>query len=335
MIPMQFIADALPRGEPPDVPLDGRIAEAIGDNGVLRALAQWCEAIRREVAHRVQESESRAAIFRRHHGPAGIGLIDVPLDWREDFPSSNGIAVGVALYLPAGFEDGGSPELRSFRLEIGGTLGQSVPVVLLPAHFTQNCHPAGGRASAVVHDGAERYLLTARHVVEKKPIGASVSLTCANCPGPGGRCTGTVAMKGHLYLDVALVKVLHCPCAASSPVSTSAGAQGITVRHHFASTGSAVQATVMQGIGTPASFVNAAAPLTFLTDVSGRPGDSGSAVTTDAFGRRAPTRDLVGSYSGKVDVLLPGGVVRTHGFAHDAEESMKLFGTTLGEGLYQ
>lgn len=76
---------------------------------------------------------------------AGIGLIDVPAGWREDVPRSNDMAVGVALSMPAGFDDGGSRQLRPFRTGIGGTRGQSVPAGLLPAHVTQTCHPAGGQ----------------------------------------------------------------------------------------------------------------------------------------------------------------------------------------------
>jgi hypothetical protein len=115
---------------------------------------------------------------------AGVGLIDVPAGWHEDAPRRNGMAVGVALTMPVGFGDGGSPELRPVRLGIGGMPGQSAPVVLRPAHVARNCHPAGGRAPAVVQDGAQRYLPAARYVMERKRIGASIPLTCANGPGP-------------------------------------------------------------------------------------------------------------------------------------------------------
>ena len=352
MIPRGTLEAILPNGDPPELPLDPREVEAIGEDNLLLRIAKWREAIRRAfinfIVETPRDSPERMRSLITPATTVGIGVIDVPENesyWTSptfnrsgQVATRDGYTLGVAIY-SASVSRNSVEELPVDWLPLPDSPGVAVPIVLHRAEWTRHHHPSGGRAAAVVSDGPNRYLLTARHVVAKKHIGARVDLFCGNnfscC-----HCSGIVAMKGPLYLDVALIRIQSMPCQinTSKPVVPRAASLGATVRHHFGSSAAALPATITQAVGLPGTFINPAAPLTFLTDKVGVKGDSGSAITSD--GPRWPsgsgTCDLIGTYSGQVRIRMPGPTGRTRelGFGHDAFEAMQLFGTMLQEGVY-
>lgn len=327
MISRETLAALVPEGRP-ELTLDAlhpREAEAVAEDGMLQAIALWCEALRRAMLPYLSGAEGGLiGSYLDTHPIVGFGIVDLPQvrPERLSFPSRDGLALGVALH---------GPHRAVWERTMIEVEGRAFPVIPTATEFALQADPPNGRSAAVVSDGVDDFLLTARHVVERQSIGARTNLSCSNCPGG---CWGTVAYKGHLYLDVALVRIGHarCPGAVSGAPPPLAAARGATVRHHFASTTGAVRATVMQGIGPRGSFVNAAAPLTFLTDAVGQGGDSGSAVSDDA----APGHErLIGLYNGYTDSRVSSGAIVTHGFGHDAAEALDLFACTLKQGLYR
>ena len=334
MISRETLESIIPIEGLPNIEIPQRELQAIADDPLLQTIAIWCEAIREAFSDLFMPNvtthgsdRNTLLSYLRRHPVVGIGIIDLPLDgYNFTFPNKNGFALGVALYGPTPAPFGGSSILHE-------RTGVRFPVFRYGAEFHRHAHPRLGRSAALVTDGVADYLLTARHVVEHNRIGSKIDITC---PGCRGGCTAEVAKKGHLYLDIALLRIINLGCIISNrPISARrvvAAAKGASIRHHFGSAQSSVRATVMQGIGPPTAFVNAASPHTFLSDAMGLPGDSGSAVSDD----KPPEEcHLVGLYNGLNDVEITPGTVVRRAFGHDADEAMRFFNCRLVEGLFQ
>lgn len=335
MISRDTLESIIPHAELNNIDIPQRGGKAVANDPLLQKIAIWCEAIQEafstmvlKQARTIDYELDSMGSYLRSHPVVGIGIIDLPrVDNDYTFPNHNGFALGVALY-------GATPEPFEDIYIIHEHTGVHFPVFRYGAEFHRHAHPPLGHSAALVSDGSgDDYLLTARHVVERRQIGSKVDLTCPDCPGG---CTAEVAKKGHLYLDIALLRVIYAECIEDRLSTTAppvlAAAKGATVRHHFGSAQGSVRATVMQGIGPPAAFVNAASPHTFLSDTMGQPGDSGSAVSDD---QPRESCGLVGLYNGLNDVEIAPGTVVRRAFGHDADEAMRYFKCTLKEGFFQ
>jgi hypothetical protein len=320
MIDRSLLEPLLPE-DFPDVP--GGIAASWGiswppeDPFVARAEA-WAIAI-----------QAMLREYFNKHGPVptdamyliGIGFIYVP-DGMETELARAGLGFGVVVY---SFGSPTEPVARS-AIEVQGS---RFPVIECPADLVQQGNLTGGRCSAVLGDAnGDRFLLTARHCVETVPLGGLVEVTCPAC---GATEKATVHKRGHLYLDIALLKrpANRCGCTFSPVDGVQYGFRGLQVRLHDGRPNHWRAATIKEGIGLPSAIINGARPQTFTIDLHSSHGKSGTAISN-----LNANAALVGSYSGALDVGTSPQTAVRQGFAHCADEAVRLFGSQLLEGYF-
>ena len=290
---------------------------------VLRA-ERWAYAIQSNLGEylaSILPEEYHAGYIRDHKRLIGIGFIDAP-EATETDRVENGLSFGVMLYNPFSEE---VIQHESITID-----SERFPVVECPAQFHLNAHLTNGRCSAIMTDGSDEFFLVARHCVDTVPIGNTVNV---NCPACGVAETTTLAKKGHVYIDVAVLRrsAPRCNCKFPKCKSTAFGVKGLQVRLHDSALGQHRLATIKEGIATPTSMINGARPQTFTFNIHANRNDSGAAVSSVASGNPAV---LVGSYSGFVDVNTSAGTIVRRGFAQCADEAKRLFSLTPTNGIF-
>lgn len=293
--------------------------ETIEDEFHLRA-EMWCRAIQNalpEYFMRLLDSPGSLAEARLGIPVIGIGFFPVPEEFSDE-RQANELSFGVVLYSI-------SIDRAHARLDNLSINGESFPVVGLPVDFEEHGRLTGGRCSAVLRNGNTEFFLTANHCVSGVPRGNPVNVHCAIC----GHCeTTTLEKRGHIYLDLALLRrsVSKCSCSYTSTSSVSMAARSMTVALYNSAPGNSQSATVLQGIGPWSAIINGTRPQVFTIDIWGSKGDSGCAIGA----RNA----LVGSYTRKLEIGTGPSTAVMQGFAHCADEALRLFNCNLQEGIF-
>lgn len=285
-----------------------------------RRTERWCKAIQDALPNYFRtpkENPQRTGAIPENVALIGIGFFPVP-EYFSHRRRRAGLSFGVVMY---------DSNRRTEPFEMKGLVArrQNFPVVSLPVDFEFDGSLGNGRCSAVLSDNMGEFLLTADHCVSSVPRGNHVVVNCLVC---GQAETATLEKRGHIYLDLALLRrsPINCGCSYTPTRSVALGARSMTVKLHNRSLGSFQNATIMQGIGSPSSVINGASPQTFTIDVTGSSGDSGCAISSN--------NALVGSYTGRLSVGTSATNAVSQGYAHCADEALRLFNCSLKEGIF-
>ena len=333
MISRSVLEELIPSFEPPSHDLRSWYPELdiSGEDPFHIHVELWCMEIQfalgnyfEKISSYSEFSELAYQMARDTQRLIGIGFFD-----KSEIPDEprtiQDLAFGLVLY--AGFP--GRPPTEFPSLETGG---ETFPVFESALDFEDHGRLSNGRCSAVLADTNDAYFLTARHCVQGLSLGSTVDVDCPYC---GARERTTLAKRGHVYLDVALLKrpTSNCGCSYYQTRQSAPGLRSLSVGLHDSTPSTSRKATIMQGIGTPSATINGARPQTFTTDLYSSAGASGCAISTGPAAGSTTDR-MVGSYSGKMSIGTSGNTAVTRGFAHCADEALRLFQCNLVEGVF-
>jgi hypothetical protein len=288
-------------------------------DGFSQHTEDWCRAIQVALSEYIYLDIELLRDARTANSMVGVGFFPTP----ENFMGKRqyrGLSFGVVLF--SSHLSHWDIDFTLPNLSVGG---EEFPVVCLPVDFEEHGRLLNGRCSAIFQEKKSEYFLTANHCVSNVPLGNVVSVNCSQC---GNSEKTLLAKRGHIYLDLALLKrgSGRCKCRYTSPTSASIARRSQTVQLHDGAFGSSQTATVMQGIGTTSSIINGARPQTFTIDKYGVKGDSGCAISSN--------KSVVGSYSGILSIGTSNSTAVIQGYAHCIDEAMRLFGCSLSEGIF-
>jgi len=275
--------------------------------------AAWASALRSALADRAREDGELGRLLE-DTALVGTGIFHVlSRDQGDgDLPEIDGYRFGVVL-----FDNG---PLRPYPLHLPPVAVDGVvfPVVRFRMERVPHDHDHDGRIAAYLNEGSALCGITAGHVVDRFRAGSRVPVGCSHGhparlvrPGPG-------------YIDAALVE-LECSRTTMRQRPVRHVGTGEVALLHLQD-GDPLPTTVMMGIDSVPRLLSAAVPQNFLTSGHGRPGQSGSLVST-------PADELCGIYLGKHNAADERGVWAPYGHALDLRQAATLLGAdpdTLG-----
>lgn len=266
----------------------------------------WASALRSAFAARAQEDGELRRMLE-DTALVGTGIFHVLGRDRVvegDLPEVDGLRFGTVLF---------SYDPRFAQLRIPPTVVDDVafPVVCFRMERVPHQLEPDGRIAAYTLEGSTLCGITAGHVVDRFAAGSRVPVGCVHGhparlvrPGPG-------------YIDAALVE-LECSSTEARQRPVRHVGTGETALLHLQD-GAPRRTTVMMGIDSVPRFLTAAVPQNFLTSEHGRPGQSGSLVST-------LTGEMCGIYLGKHNAANEHGVWAPYGHALDLRQAAKLLG---------
>jgi len=331
MISRDILARLVPP-EAPDIELFPAVETVVAEDPVLRNLALWSRLVhddlsRMFVGQAGRELDGALRAILAESDSVGVGIFYAPDEMPENshFRVIEGYRFGLSVYHPQNLlrRDLPGPRRVNMRLSFKG---YELPVVRFTSDFVAHFHPRHGRCSALVDIDGSSYLMTARHVVEHLRVGDSVDLVCKH----GTSHPSTLIAKAPGYIDAALLEPDNpfTLCSARSTPTAIPVVHGLTVNGHFGSSTTPQSTTVMQDLRSGQGILSSVQPHIFLIDAMGRPGDSGSAISST----KRSDEVMAGMYLGETDIREKG-VRKTVGYALETLQTLRIFKANLKGGL--
>ncbi|MDO8145301.1 hypothetical protein [Isoptericola sp. 178] len=261
----------------------------------------WAAALRARTAERMREDERlEEALYRT--ALVGTGIFQTLGRGRSgDMPPVDGYQFGVVLFT------GGRARGQAGEVEVDGV---AFPVVEQRMQIEPHRFVSDGRIAAYDINADPPVGITAGHVVDAHRPGDRVPLRCER----GGGARLLRCAPG--YVDAALVE-MECHCAPVGPVAARPVGVGDAVQLHLGRR-KVVPTRVMMAVDAQ-PLLSAAVPQNFLTSEWGRPGQSGSLVSTTSS-------EPCGIYLGKHNAEDEDGRWSTYGHAGDLRQAARLLG---------
>lgn len=312
MIAVDVLFELIP-DEPPGY--ERVLARQSAESVAAERIAGWAALLRAQLA--VEISEGRNDDLGRlvdGAGFVGTGIFRAPRepsDVRSDFPTVEGLQFGAVLFRGRVEPEYEGSHLRSIPLPGG----REAPVIQVAAQIDPHVFLSDGRIATYFRDEDGALCgITARHVVDQRPLGHHVAVVC-----PSG-CPTRLRRRAPGLIDAAVVEV-ECHHVHSRVANVRAPREGEAVLLHLDEVRPHV-ATVMMTMQTSSQLRTAAIPQHFLTDLYGRPGESGSLVST------VEDQALSGMYLGSTVCEDRQGWSTTYGFSLELEQAAAIVGAS-------